>query len=434
MIENRPRVEREPDPDWPTIVKSDGTHWHSSELRKAFGDKYEGPQGDSGYNVRCIEDPSHLQGTYIYWHNNQDGTVGFKYDCRRCRTEFNIDLEAQFSIFSAWLKDRELVDGRWLRHSNPFDHDLDASKLEFVQDQEGNHLFYRGGVHFVYGKPGTCKSWLALWTLKFANVRLWDFENGITGTLGRLKALGVDREAANGYTVPSSPDEVTARVREYVSTKPDILCIDGFSGFADVMGINPESNSDVMRAFTEVFYPLKRVGVTVIVLDHLPKDSGTEDFPIGAQTKKSQADAAFLFKSTSSNKDVDIFVSKDRHGELLERCEPGSMPRRFGRLTLESEESAVSIRISPAYKAQVDGDLVSVGDVELMQAIYDYVEAHPECNKGEIERNVLGKTERKRKALSALKDGGYLVTREVGTSHVHTVGKEFIPQWTPIGA
>lgn len=420
------------DTERPRYQKADGTFWIPKELRKVLGSNFIESQ-HSGWKIVCLDDPKH-QLAFIEHERRGDSFAGFSYDCIQCRGEYGASPEALAATFKQWLSEHELVDGRWLRHSNPFDYDIESMDLAFIEDQEGHALFYRGGVHFVYGKPGTFKSWLALWTLKFADVRIWDFENGMAGTRSRLESLGVTRDAAHGYTVPSSSDEIAARVLEYVFTKPDVLCIDSFSGFANVMGINPESNHDVMRAYTDVFYPLKKAGVTVIILDHLPKDSGSDDYPIGAQAKKSQADAAYLFKNTSSHNEVDVFVSKDRHGELLDRCEPGTFPRRYGRLTLESDENTISIRITPAYQAEVDGDAVSASEVELMQAIYDFVAANPESNKGEIERKILGKTERKRKALSALKDGGYLVTREVGTSHVHTVGKEFIPQWTPIGA
>ena len=428
------RIPREPEPDRPNIKKSDGTPWHYTELRKAIGSDFIETQGDHGYKIVCVSDHNHTQSSYVYWFRNNDESYGYEYECGQCRRNFGVSKDDQFESFREWLSERELVDGRWRRHQNPFDHAASLAQLEFVEDDEGHPIFYRGGIHFVYGKPGTLKSWLALWTLKSADVRLWDFENGIAGTLGRLQALGVTREHAGGYTVPNSVQEIKDRVAEYKVTKPEILCIDGFSGFADVMGINPESNADTMRAFTEVFYPLKRAGVTVVVLDHLPKDSSNNDYPIGAQAKKAQSDVAFLVKHTSKPNQVDLFVAKDRHGELLERCEEGSFPRRYGSLQLCFANDVASLEIKPSYQATINGDATTASDVILMQSIYDFVEENPDSSKSDIERNVLGKTERKRKALEALKDGGYLVVRNIGTSHLHQIGSEFTPNWTPLGA
>lgn len=414
------------------IVKQDGSHWVPAELRRALGPHYRAQNGNNGYSLNCFENNKHSQ-SYVSWEVDEAGYAAFRYKCLQCARDYGISDTEQFSIFKSWLQRHELLEGRWLRHMNPFDHESDPIELGYVEDTEGQALFYRGGIHFVYGKPGTYKSWLALSTLARADVRIWDFENGIAGTLSRLKALGIQREQADGYTVPESPEEVLNRVREYVVKKPEILCIDGFSGFADVMGINPESNADVMRAFTEVFNPLKRAGITVIVLDHLPKDSSTYDYPIGAQAKKSQADAAYLFKHDGCDNEVGIFISKDRHGDLFERCESGALTRRYGSLKLMSDDSRISVVISPAYEASIDGLNISTADASLMQAIYKFVQENPESTKSDIERNVIGKTERKRKALQALRAGGYLAVRELGTSHLHSISKEFNPGWVPLG-
>lgn len=416
-----------------SIIKSDGSTWTQTEIRKVFGESRIVEKFERSTKYICVEDKSHksaeLEALLL-----PDDTIGFHVCCRQCAKDYGILYEDQFNTLCEWLSDKELIDGRWTRHQNPFDHDGKAAVLEFVKDAEGNPLLYRGGIHLVYGKPGTFKSWFALSTILEADIRLWDFENGISATLQRLKALGATREQSNGYTVPSSPEEIISRVREYTTTKPEILCIDGFSGFADVMGINPDSNSDVMRAYTDVFFPLKRAGVTVVVLDHLPKDSSTDDFPIGAQAKKSQADAAFLFKRSSLTDQVDVFVSKDRHGEILERCEAGSFPRRLGTLSLKSEGESISVSVSPSYEASIHGTSVTASDAQLMQSIYDYVLKNPDSSKVDIERNILGKTERKRKALAFLKAGEYISTRTVGTSHFHNVEAPFTPEWKALGA
>lgn len=414
------------------ISKSDGTNWYPEEIKKVLGKRYLNPSGDHEIVVCCLIDDAHKRAR-INWERIGENVAGFTYFCPQCWKEFGKDNDEQFEKLVKWLSPRELVNGRWRRHLNPFDFEGKAPSLKFVHDEAGNAMFYEGGVHFVYGKPGTFKSWLALAAFSSTDSRLWDFENGISGTLGRLNALGVTREAAYGYTVPDSKEEILERIREYCETKPEILFIDGFSGFADVYGLNAESNNDVMQAFSEVFYPLKGAGVTVIILDHLPKESVSEDYPIGAQAKKSQADAAFLLKNTSQANQVDIYVSKDRHGSIFDRCEPGNQPRRYGTLQLNTDQEVISLIVRPAYQATVNGELLATSEARLMEQIYDYVQNNPDPSKVEIERNVLGKTERKRKALAALVEGGFIETRAVGTSHIHKVLKTFDPEWNPVG-
>lgn len=411
----------------PFMKKDRQARWSTNEVRKVLGDRvYE---KDAYYTrTTCVLGFRHKQAA-VRMVDGEDS-----YECRQCTSEDHVPLEVQKTMFQEWLDENELIDGKWKPHSNPFDSVGKAPELAFWKDSEGLPLLYRGAVHFIYGKPATFKSWFAVNLLLEADVRLWDFENGEAGTLGRLEALGVSYEQAKGYAVPTSRLDVLDRVAEYIYTKPDVLVIDGFSGLAEAMGINSESNQEVMSVFGEVFYPLKRAGVTVIILDHLPKDASNFDYPIGAQAKRSQADVAYLFKHTKSPNSIEIFVSKDRHGSVVERCEPGALPRRFGSLTLTSGEDSVSLNVSPAFSASFNGKELSASDGDLLAMIYNYIEQNPSQSKSSIETNVPGKNERKRKALKQLIEGGYVVISPVGTSHLHSVDKPLDLSWKAIGA
>ena len=401
--------------------------WNKNEVRKVLGDKLIEVIGDTIETV-CVLGFRHKTAKIDMGHSETT------YLCRWCLNEDRISREEQNQLFQAWLDENQLIDGKWKPHSNPFDSLLAAPELEYWRDSEGNPILYKGAIHFLYGKPATFKSWFAVSLLAEAEVRLWDFENGAAATAGRIEALGIDRERANGYAVPSSIDEVLNRVAEYRFTKPDILVIDGFAGLAEVMGINSESNHDVMKVFGEVLYPLREAGVAVVLLDHLPKDASNFDYPIGAQAKRSQSDVALLFTHTKSPSLVEMYVSKDRHGDIASRCEPGAFPRRFGTLCLTSENDSVSLSVSPAYSASIDGKQISATDADLLEKIYNYIEANPDQSKSAIETNVPGKTERKRKALKQLIDNGYVEINAIGTSHLHKVTKNLDLNWQAIGA
>lgn len=413
--------------EMPFLKKNRQTPWSTAEVRKVLGERV---YDKDAYYTRssCVIGYRHPEVSI------RQSSDEYTYECRRCINEDGVDYETQKAKFQTWLDENELVDGKWKPHSNPFDSVGTAPELAFWSDSEGSPLLYRGAVHFIYGKPATFKSWFAVNLLLEADVRLWDFENGEAGTLGRLEALGVTYEQAKGYAVPSSKTDVLERVAEYIYTKPDLVVIDGFSGLAEAMGINSESNQDVMSVFGEVFYPLKRAGVTVVILDHLPKDASNFDYPIGAQAKRSQADVAYLFKHTKSPNIIEISVSKDRHGSVVDRCEPGALPRRFGSLTLTTKENAVSLAVSPAFSASFNGQELSASDGDLLEMLYNYIEQNPSQSKSAIETNVPGKNERKRKALKQLIDGGYIVSTPVGTSHLHTVGIPLDLSWKAIGA
>ena len=405
-----------------------------------FKDKFGKPSVDlwqvreclSNYNVEgtygriefdCVFDTNHPQAT-IY-RNQMD------YICGVCSSSDNQStLNARFE---QWLAQKNMSEPEECRHINPLDAHGDGAELVYWPDIEGNPLLYRGFVHFVYGKPETLKSWFALRLLKEADVRVWDFENGVIGTKNRLLSLGIQHSQANGYASPQDKNEILARVSHYEKSAPDILVIDGFSGFAQVMGINPDSNNEVMTAFGEVFVPLKKAGVTVVIIDHLPKDSMTFDYPIGAQAKKSQADVAFFFKATADANKVEIFVSKDRHGLLNARSDAGAGQRKLGSLHLISTGKTMEISVRPTYSVELDGQEIKEVDAELMTSIHDYVAAHPNSSKTAIETALEGKNQRIRNCISLMVDSGSLVVKfGSGGSHLLSIGNPLDLEWKPL--
>lgn len=413
------------------ILKNDGSKWIPAEIKKTLSTRL---LNDHTYDLvyRCFLHEEAGRAV-LKWCETESDQFGFSLCCLHCLHVEGISLERQFEELCKWLNANLLIDGKYRRHHNPFDYEGKVPELTYLSDSEGNKLLYRGNIHFIYGKPGTYKSWVVLSMLKHHDVRFWDFENGTSGVLGRLKSLGISREQANYFDNPHSIDAVIERVNEYVKTKPEIVCIDGFSGLAGVMEINPESNQDVQRVFNDVLVPLRNAGITTVVLDHLPKDSTTDDYPIGAQTKKSQSDVAYLFRQNPANDGVVIYVSKDRNGSINDRAEAGSYPKRYGTVNLIASDESVSVQISPLYVARINGTDVVESEALMRKRVWDYIEINDGCSKSDIERNVPGKTERKRKALKNLVDDGYVQSKSVGTSIVHSINKPLEIDWEPMG-
>lgn len=310
------------------LKRNNGTVWLPELVVAILQDRILGT-GKCSITYRCMmhEEPARA---ILNWDGEENGAVYYSLFCTHCTQKQKITSEEQLIALGKWLSENELIDGKYRQHHNPFDFEGKLPELTYLIDTEGNPMLYRGNIHFIYGKPGTYKSWVVLSMLLKHNVRFWDFENGMSGVLRRLQSLGVTREQANYFDNPQSVEAVHKRVSEYVKTKPEIVCIDGFSGLAGVMEINPESNQEVQRVFNEVLVPLRNAGITTVILDHLPKDSAIDDYPIGAQTKKSQSDVAYLFKQNQANDGVVIYVSKDRNGAISDRAEAGSYPKRYG--------------------------------------------------------------------------------------------------------
>ena len=422
------------------LIYKSGNSWTIKELKKVVGDLLVETAGSDIIRIRCPFNESHKP--FNLFAEMRDGILSVAGTCNECGAQIykeNPELERDEILASLqerlfdWLKKRELVDGRWFPHANPFDLDGTSPVLTFLPDAEGSPLLYNAAIHILYGKPGTLKSWLALSSLPHADVRLWDFENGAYATRDRLEKLDIPREFCDGYCLPQSSEEIYNRVEEYVETKPDLVVIDGFSGLAEMLEINPESNSEVMTIFNRVLFPLRSAGVSVLILDHLPKDAASEDFPIGAQAKKSQSDVALLVKQKSGSEIMDIYVAKDRFGQLSRRCEEGANPRKFGKVELKSTDGHFEVLVKPSYQAEIAGSEVTTYDANQMQDIWNYVERNPNCSKGDIDTDVIGKHERKRKNLQLLIDEGYIESTKQATALLHKVLRPLEVNWSPLG-
>jgi hypothetical protein len=413
------------------LRKSNGTVWTPEAVVEILRDKLLNESSRS-ITYKCIMHEEAGR-AILNWDDVEDDEIYFSLFCSHCFKKERVSSEEQLIALGRWLSANELVDGKYRQHHNPFDYEGKLPELTYLTDTEGNSMLYRGNIHFIYGKPGTYKSWVVLSMVQNHDVRFWDFENGMSGVLRRLQSLGVSKERANYFDNPQSVEAVHKRVSEYIRTKPEIVCIDGFSGLAGVMEINPESNHEVQKVFNEVLVPLRNAGITTVVLDHLPKDSAVDDYPIGAQTKKSQSDVAYLFKQNPANDGVLIYVSKDRNGAISDRAEAGGYPKRYGTVNLIAKDESISVQISPLYVARINGTDVVESEALLRKRIWDYIEDNDNCSKSDIERNVPGKTERKRKALKNLVDDGYVLSRTVGTSIVHSIIKPLEIDWEPMG-
>lgn len=412
------------------LRKIDGTVWQPEVVVGILRDKILNESSRS-ITYKCIMHEE--AGRAILNWNEENDEIHYSLICSHCFKKEKISAEEQLIALGRWLSANELVDGKYRQHHNPFDYEGKLPELTYLTDTEGNSMLYRGNIHFIYGKPGTYKSWVVLSMVQQHDVRFWDFENGMSGVLRRLQSLGVSRERANYFDNPQSVDAVHKRVSEYIRTKPEIVCIDGFSGLAGVMEINPESNHEVQKVFNEVLVPLRNAGITTVVLDHLPKDSAVDDYPIGAQTKKSQSDVAYLFRQNPANDGVVIYVSKDRNGAISDRAEAGGYPKRYGTVNLIAKDESISVRISPLYVARINGADVVESEALLRKRIWEYIDDNESCSKSDIERNVPGKTERKRKALKNLVDDGHVLSRTVGTSMIHSIIKPLEIDWEPMG-
>ena len=331
-----------------------------------------------------------------------------------------VQIPTEIAITSSPLQNLHRV---FKPHSNPLKENYKKVKAEYLQDSKGNYLLYPGHVHLLYGKPGTWKSWIALSLIGKHDVRYWDFENFGPIIASRLHSLGVDPKDSGVFAYPESRAQIFELVDEYLFTKPEILVVDGMSGISRTLGINSDANDQVEKLFNDVFMRLKRAGICVLILDHLPKDSLVDDFPIGAQAKKSQCDVAILMKPRRDSDEVDVYVSKDRNHDLFSRCETGPTPRFYGRLLKITQDEKLRVSIEPDLIALINGKEIDSFDANLFQEVWNFIRHAPDSSGTKIEENVSGKNSRIRHAIEWLTLNQFLVQKRKGNGFYYQIDK-----------
>ena len=209
--------------------------------------------------------------------------------------------------------------------------DLDLAPTALLQRKDGATLLYEGKLNFLFGTPGTGKSWVALYVVHEALLRgrraiYWDHED-TPGTLNRRsKLMGLDladfwRDGQFKYLRPRLDGSTLAMAEAMTwiagGDGPTLVVIDS----AESAGC-PSDGADVAPWLAKMALPFLEAGATVLVLDHVPKrKEGRPAGPIGSQHKRARLDGAALLVSGvpwTQKADGHLVLTnhKDRHGQL----------------------------------------------------------------------------------------------------------------------
>ena len=313
---------------------------------------------------------------------------------------------------------------------NPLLQDYPKIEPKFLSDKEGNFMLYPGEVHFIYGMPGTFKTFMLLKLIGTCNVVYIDFENLGPTMKSRLTSMKVDPKDAQVFDFPETKLQVIERVKKCLEEKPDVVCFDGLPGLARMFGMDPDSNDQVASLFAQVIDPLKRAGIAVVFLDHVTKEGNRDDYPIGAQTKKSQSGVMYLLRARKESSTVDLFVTKDRHYTIYSRCEDTGQVRHYGWLEINNDPiNGLSIDIAMDQVADIDGQTYERSQAFQYKNLTDFINGNPGCVQTLIEGEVPGKTASIRNALHYLESKQYIkIVNEKGRKK-HYVIKPFDPEW-----
>lgn len=167
-------------------------------------------------------------------------------------------------------------------------------------------ILLKGKVHQIFAAPGCGKSWLALWLAKKLinqgeRVLYLDTENGPRIIAERLEALGTETEKLEEYLhyypdpdLPMTEEGTEAYVHLLEKVDPALVVFDSWVNFLSGAGLDENVSSDIAKWAIKFSRPARRMGITVILLDHVPKDGTTAR---GSGRKKEEVDIQWQLKN-----------------------------------------------------------------------------------------------------------------------------------------
>ena len=185
--------------------------------------------------------------------------------------------------------------------------DLDLAPTAMLQRKDGSTLFYDGKLNFLFGTPGSGKSWVALYAIQEALLRgkraiYWDHEDTPSTLKRRSLLIGLDLadfwgEGQFKYLRPGLDGSTLAMAEAMTwiagGDGPTLVVIDS----AESAGC-PSDGADVAPWLAKTVLPFRDAGASVLVLDHVPKrKEGRPLGPIGSQHKLARVDGAALYVS-----------------------------------------------------------------------------------------------------------------------------------------
>ena len=235
--------------------------------------------------------------------------------------------------------------------------DLDLAPTAMLRRRDGTTLLYDGKLNFLFGTPGSGKSWVALYAVHETLLRgqraiYWDHED-TPGTLSRRsKLMGLDladfwSDGQFKYLRPGLDGSTLAMAEAMTwiagGDGPTLVVIDS----AESAGC-PSDGADVAPWLAKIVLPFLEAGATVLVLDHVPKrKEGRALGPIGSQHKLARVDGAALFVSgvpwtQKTDGHLVLTVHKDRHGAL-----PSPTGKAVARVIGTHERDTLTLSIEP---------------------------------------------------------------------------------------
>ena len=221
---------------------------------------------------------------------------------------------------------------------------------------DDSYLFYRGRTNLLFGRRGSCKTWIAMLACldgidQGGRSCYVDLEDTLPAMRSRFETtLGIDmRPAIEGdqFLWRRLPSLDSASMHELINDLAvyDVVVFDVLSRMVGRLGGDVNTgNTETMALFDQLFDPLADRGVCVVILAHPNKAGQKKSVDIeelepagGAKTMDNLSGHAIalrpirqLTKEDSTNAEIHLISKKDRSGNFIEDAVIGALRSKAG--------------------------------------------------------------------------------------------------------
>ena len=288
---------------------------------------------------------------------------------------------------------------------NPLDADTSKITPTYLADNLGTPIFANGLIHWLYGPSETGKSFIALTAcLENAGVYI-SLEMGARQMGNRVRKMGFHYLDSSRFVFSDNITDLKQLLILIRTMPPTVVVIDSFGELALMHGADTNNDQDVGRIIKDSLKPLIAAGHCVIVVDHIAKNPGNIDYPLGTQNKKSQSDVCIYVNRDTASGMLEMVITKDRYYIYEGRFT--SADRKYGSVELTDNPTRAKIH-RLGHEDYMPITQSTPVDRQVQDAIMKALKEFGALPKSHLRHKIAGSDKKIDRALEQLKSGGWL--------------------------
>jgi len=319
---------------------------------------------------------------------------------------------------------------RWPEFFNPLDADTSKISPSYMADNLGSPIFANGLIHWLYGPSETGKSFIALTAcLQNAGIYL-SLEMGARQMGNRVKKMGFHYLDSSRFVFSELIADLKQLLIGIRVMPPTVVVIDSFGELALMYGADTNNDQEVGKIIKESLKPLTAAGHCVIVVDHIAKNPGNTDYPLGTQNKKSQSDVCIYVNRDNASGMLEMLITKDRY-YIYEGRFTGA-DRKYGSVELTDNPTRAKVH-RLGHEEYMPISQSSSVDRQVQDAIMKVLKEFGALPKSHLKYKIAGSDKKIDRALEQLMNGGWLTITKGKNAEGYTCRIVAITDkpWTP---